>query len=123
MDSAAPRAKEMPSGSRNSRDWSMAIASAMPPQAGRPTTRSPTAQPLTPAPSAVIVPATSQPGAKGRGGKRGPVDRGALTLDGRRAGKARRRDDDYVPPPPPMPVITHRRSRLKIIPPETPPEG
>ncbi|MBL8384934.1 MAG: rRNA pseudouridine synthase [Burkholderiales bacterium] len=65
------------------------------------------------------------PGAKRRGAKRGGIDRSALTLDGRRVVRPRRRDDDeYAPPPPPMPVITHRRSRLKsIVPPEPPQEG
>jgi 23S rRNA pseudouridine2605 synthase len=58
-----------------------------------------------------------------RAGKRMGIDRGSLTLDGRRASKPRRRDDDFVPPPPPQPVITHRRSRLKIMPPDEPKEG
>jgi len=58
-----------------------------------------------------------------RAGKRMGVDRGSLTLDGRRASKPRRRDDDFVPPPPPQPIITHRRSRLKIMPPDEPKEG
>ena len=55
-----------------------------------------------------------------RGAKRGgPVDRGSLTLDGRRAvPRSRRREEEYVPPPPPTPIITRRRSKLKIIPPE-----
>lgn len=60
-------------------------------------------------------------GAARRGAKRGGLDRGSLTLDGRRPGKPRRRDDDYAPPPPKMPVITHRRSKLKTVPPEGPP--
>ena len=53
-----------------------------------------------------------------RGGKRGAIDRGSLTLDGRRAAKPGRRSAAYVPPPPPTPIITRRRSRLMIIPPE-----
>ena len=68
------------------------------------------------------------PGGKGgpakRAGKRSAIDRGSLTLDGRRAARPRRRDDDdYAPPPPPMPIITHRRSKLKIMPPEGSGEG
>ena len=53
-------------------------------------------------------------------GKRGPMDRGALTLDGRRAAPPRRRSELMAPPKSsaPMPVITHRKSKLKIIPPE-----
>ncbi len=53
-------------------------------------------------------------------GKRGPLDRGALTLDGRRAAAPRRRSELMAPPKSsaPMPVITHRKSKLKIIPPE-----
>ncbi len=66
--------------------------------------------------------AARNPLAKGaggnRGGKRGPIDRGSLTLDGRRAAKPGRRSVAYVPPPPPTPIITRRRSKLLIIPPE-----
>jgi 23S rRNA pseudouridine2605 synthase len=62
-------------------------------------------------------------GKRGGAKRRGPVDRGSLTLDGRRAAKPRRRDDDYAPPPPKMPVITHRRSKLKIMPPTDAPES
>lgn len=54
----------------------------------------------------------------GRGGKRAAIDRGSLTLDGRRAAKPGRRSVAYVPPPPPTPIITRRRSKLMIIPPE-----
>ena len=71
-------------------------------------------------------PGVKKQGGKGpakRAGKRMGMDRGSLTLDGRRAAKPRRRDDDFVPPPPPQPVITHRRSRLKIMPPDEPKEG
>ncbi len=71
-------------------------------------------------------PGAKKPGGKGpakRAGKRMGMDRGSLTLDGRRAVKPRRRDDDFVPPPPPQPIITHRRSRLKIMPPDEPKEG
>jgi 23S rRNA pseudouridine2605 synthase len=74
--------------------------------------------------------AQGTPGAKkgpaGRRGKKGGgIDRSALTLDGRRPSNkvVRRRDDDYVPPPAKMPVITHRRSKLKLIPPADPPTG
>ena len=56
-------------------------------------------------------------GAKRGAPKRGGIDRAALTLDGRRAGRPQRRDERTSPPPPPMPVITHRRSKLKIVPP------
>lgn len=66
--------------------------------------------------------AARNPLAKGsggnRGGKRGAIDRGSLTLDGRRAAKPGRRSVAYVPPPPPTPIITRRRSKLMIIPPE-----
>jgi 23S rRNA pseudouridine2605 synthase len=72
-------------------------------------------------------PGAKKQGGKGpgkRAGKRPGVDRGSLTLDGRRASKPKRRDDDdYVAPPPPQPIITHRRSRLKIMPPEGSQEG
>lgn len=53
-----------------------------------------------------------------RGAKRAGIDRGSLTLDGRRAARPGRRAEAYVPPPPPPPIITRRRSKLKIIPPE-----
>ena len=53
-----------------------------------------------------------------RGGRRSPIDRSSLTLDGRRAAKPGRRSVAYVPPPPPKPVITRRRPKLMIIPPE-----
>jgi len=66
--------------------------------------------------------AARNPLAKGlggnRSGKRGPIDRSSLTLDGRRAAKPGRRSVAYVPPPPPTPIITRRRSKLMIIPPE-----
>jgi len=66
--------------------------------------------------------AARKPLAKGlggnRSGKRGPIDRSSLTLDGRRAAKPGRRSVAYVPPPPPTPIITRRRSKLMIIPPE-----
>jgi 23S rRNA pseudouridine2605 synthase len=71
-------------------------------------------------------PGAKKQGGKGpakRAGKRVGMDRGSLTLDGRRAAKPRRRDDDFVPPPPPQPIITHRRSRLKIMPPDEPKES
>ena len=60
----------------------------------------------------------AKPGGPKRGGKRGGVDRGSLTLDGRRASAPRRREDYSPPPPVSMPIITRRRSKLKIIPPE-----
>ena len=53
-----------------------------------------------------------------RGAKRAGLDRGSLTLDGRRPARAGRRPEAYVPPPPPPPIITRRRSKLTIIPPE-----
>lgn len=62
--------------------------------------------------------AARNPLARGAGGKRGPLDRGSLTLDGRRAAKPGPRSVAYVPPPPPTPIITRRRSKLMIIPPE-----
>jgi hypothetical protein len=39
-----------------------------------------------------------------------------MTLDGRRAGRGLRREEERAPPPKKMPVIIHRRSKLKIIP-------
>ena len=57
-------------------------------------------------------PASKKPG---RGG-RGKLDPGSMTLDGRRASRGARREEERVPPPKKMPVIIHRRSKLKIMP-------
>ena len=49
--------------------------------------------------------------------KRGKLDPASMTLDGRRAGSGLlRRKDERLPPPKKMPVIIHRRSKLKIMP-------
>ena len=49
--------------------------------------------------------------------KRGKPDPASMTLDGRRAGRRLlRREDERLPPPKKMPVIIHRRSKLKIMP-------
>ena len=54
----------------------------------------------------------------GRGTRaaRGKLDPSMMTLDGRRAGSATRREQLRTPPPKKMPVIIHRRSKLKIMP-------
>jgi hypothetical protein len=39
-----------------------------------------------------------------------------MTLDGRRAGRGARREEERAPPPKKMPIIIHRRSKLKIMP-------
>jgi 23S rRNA pseudouridine2605 synthase len=49
-------------------------------------------------------------------GARGKIDPGSMTLDGRRAGRGLRREEERAPPPKKMPVIIHRRSKLKIMP-------
>ena len=49
--------------------------------------------------------------------KRGKLDPASMTLDGRRAGsRLLHRKDERLPPPKKMPVIIHRRSKLKIMP-------
>ncbi len=55
------------------------------------------------------------PGKAGRG-RRGKPEPGSLTLDGRRAGRPRSRADEVMPAPKKMPIIIHRRSKLKIMP-------
>ena len=60
-------------------------------------------------------PAAKKAGRAARG-PRGKLDPGLLTLDGRRAGSATRREQQRTPPPKKMPVIIHRRSKLKIMP-------
>ena len=54
-------------------------------------------------------------GKAARGG-RGKPEPGSLTLDGRRAGRPRSRADEVMPAPKKMPIIIHRRSKLKIMP-------
>jgi 23S rRNA pseudouridine2605 synthase len=49
-------------------------------------------------------------------GRRGKPEPGSLTLDGRRAGRPRSRADEVMPAPKKMPIIIHRRSKLKIMP-------
>ncbi len=53
---------------------------------------------------------------RGARGPRGKLDPSMMTLDGRRAGSATRREQLRTPPPKKMPVIIHRRSKLKIMP-------
>ena len=60
-------------------------------------------------------PATKKAGRVARG-PRGKLDPGMLTLDGRRAGSATRREQQRTPPPKKMPLIIHRRTKLKIMP-------
>ena len=60
-------------------------------------------------------PAAKKAGRSARG-PRAKLDPGMLTLDGRRAGSATRREQQRTPPPKKMPVIIHRRSKLKIMP-------
>ena len=55
-------------------------------------------------------------GARGPRGPRAKLDPSMMTLDGRRAGSATRREQQRTPPPKKMPVISHRRSKLKIMP-------
>lgn len=62
--------------------------------------------------------------AKGRGvgpkkvrrGAKGRPDPGLMTLDGRRVSRVGRREEERTPPPKKMPIIIHRRSKLKIMP-------
>ena len=69
------------------------------------------------------VPLAGKPG-RGRGpakkragrGIRGKLDPTSMTLDGRRVTRGLRRDEERTPPPKKMPVIIHRRSKLKIMP-------
>ena len=49
-------------------------------------------------------------------GRRAKLDPASMTLDGRRAGRGLRREVERTPPPKKMPVIIHRRSKLKIMP-------
>ena len=60
-------------------------------------------------------PAAKKAGRSTRG-PRGKLDPSLMTLDGRRAGSATRREQQRTPPPKKMPVIIHRRSKLKIMP-------
>ena len=55
-------------------------------------------------------------GAKGVRTRRGKLDPASMTLDGRRAGVVRDRRIVVAPAPKKMPVIIHRRSKLKIMP-------
>ena len=55
-------------------------------------------------------------GAKGVRARRGKLDPASMTLDGRRAGVVRDRRIVVAPAPKKMPVIIHRRSKLKIMP-------
>ena len=55
-------------------------------------------------------------GAKGVRGRRKKLDPASMTLDGRRAGVVRDRRIVVAPAPKKMPVIIHRRSKLKIMP-------
>ena len=55
-------------------------------------------------------------GGKGARVRRGKLDPATMTLDGRRAGVVRDRRIVVAPAPKKMPVIIHRRSKLKIMP-------
>ena len=55
-------------------------------------------------------------GTKGVRARRGKLDPASMTLDGRRAGVVRDRRIVAAPAPKKMPVIIHRRSKLKIMP-------
>lgn len=61
-------------------------------------------------------PAGKKPGRGAGGGRRGKLDPNSMTLDGRRVKRAGRREEERLPPPKKMPVIIHRRSKLKIMP-------